>query len=53
MFTIIISITQKSNFTKERGMYEHISYLIIHIYEYLYIFIHIYVYLYIFIHIQA
>jgi len=49
-FTIIISVTVKSNFTKEKEMYEHIyifgciSYTIIHVYEYLYTFIHIYTY---------
>jgi len=46
---IIISITLKSNFTKERGLYGYISYIIIHVYEYL----NIYVYLYIFIHIHV
>ena len=44
VFTIIISITLKNNFTKERGMMRHISYIIIHVYEYLCIFIHIYTY---------
>jgi len=38
---IIISVTLKSNFTKE-GIYKYISYMIIHVYENLclYIFIH-------------
>jgi len=50
--TVIISITLKSNFTKERRMYEHVwTYIIIHVYEYLCMFI--YTYLYIFIHIHA
>ena len=31
-------------------MYEHISYIIIHIYEYLCVFMYIYTYLYIFMH---
>jgi len=42
---IIISITLKNNFTKERGMYEHVrtySYMIINIYICVYIFTHIY-----------
>jgi len=47
--TIIISITLKSNFTKEKEIYEyvciHISYMIIHVYEYLCMFIHIYTYI--------
>jgi len=36
-FTIIISIILNSNFTKERGVYNygHISYMIIHVHEYL------------------
>ena len=44
--TIIISVTLKSNFTKEKEMYEHIciSYTIIHVYKYLCMFIHIYTY---------
>ena len=53
VFTLLLlSLLLKSNFTKERRMYEHIwtyiSYIIIHIYEYLYLFM--YTYLYIFMH---
>ena len=40
---IIISITLKNNFTKERGMYEHIRTYFI--YKYLHMCIHIYTYL--------
>ena len=31
-----VTITLKNNFTKERRIYEHISYTIIYVYEYLY-----------------
>jgi len=42
---VVISITLKSNFTKECiNIYGHISYMIIHVHEYLCIFIHIYTY---------
>ena len=48
VFTIIISITPKNNFSKEKRMYEHILYIIIHVYEYLCLFMYVYTYLYIF-----
>ena len=47
--TVIISITPKNNFTKERGIYEHAWIYFIHDYT----FMNIYVCLYIFIHINV
>jgi len=47
MFFKFIFSALKSNFTKERKMYEHISCTIIYVYEYLCVFNYVYTYLYI------
>jgi len=44
-----ITITLKSNFTKERRMNTY-GHIIIHVYEYLCVFMYIYTYLYVFMH---
>jgi len=48
--TVIISITPKNNFTKERGIYEHAWIYFIHDYTCLCMFMNIYTYLYIIMH---